>query len=336
MKIAKNNFFVLIQDIKKLIRNARYNAVTAVNAEMLKAYYEIGRKIVEDEQKGESRAEYGKKLLEEISSELTKEFGRGYSVTSLRNMRLFYITYKNRIRQSLTDELYKLTWTHYCELIKIDEDTKRNYFEKYAAAENLSVRDLKRQIYSLHYERLHLSKDKEALMEYERKGNTPNKPEEVIKDPYILEFLDLEEKHTCTEKELETQILDDLQKFLLELGQGFSFVARQKRFTIDNDHFYIDLLFYNIYLRCYVVVELKTTKFKHEDAGQMNFYLNYVRRELNKKGDNEPIGIVLCTDKNKVQIEYAISGISNKMFVSKYKLYLPTKEELEREVKRLL
>jgi predicted nuclease of restriction endonuclease-like (RecB) superfamily len=336
MKITENNFFILVQDIKKLIRNARYNAVTAVNAEMLKAYYEIGKRIVEDEQKGENRAEYGKKLLDEISSELTKEFGRGYSATSLRNMRSFYITYKNRIHQSLTDELYKLTWTHYCELIKIEDEPKRRYFEKYAIAENLSVRDLKRQIYSLHYERLHLSKDKGALIEYERKSNQPDKPEELIKDPYVLEFLNLEENHIYAEKELETQILDDLQKFLLELGQGFSFVARQKRFTIDNDHFYIDLLFYNIYLKCYVVIELKTAKFRHEDAGQMNFYLNYVKKELNKKGDNEPIGIVLCTDKNKVQVEYAISGISNKMFVSKYKLYLPTKEELEREVRRLL
>ena len=336
MKIAKNSFFILVQDIKKLIRKARYNALSAVNAEMLKAYYEIGRRIVEDEQKGDIRAEYGKKVLESLSIELNKEFGRGYSVTALKNMRLFYRIYKDKIGQSVTDDFFKLTWTHYCELIKIEDNIKRNYFEKYAVAENLSVRDLKRQIYSLHYERLHLSKDKEALIEYERKGNLPNKPEEIIKDPYILEFLNLEEKHIYAEKELETRILDDLQKFLLELGQSFCFVARQKRFSIDNDHFYIDLLFYNIYLKCYVVIELKTAKFKHEDAGQMNFYLNYVRNELNKKGDNEPIGIVLCTDKNKVQVEYAISGISNKLFVSKYKLYLPTKEELEQEIRRLL
>ncbi len=336
MKPAKNNFFILLQDIKKLIRNARYNAVTAVNAEMLKAYYEIGKRIVEDEQKGETRAEYGKKVLEYLSAELNKEFGRGYGITALKNMRLFYRIYKDKIGQSLTDELYKLTWTHYCELIKIEDETKRNYFEKYAITENLSVRDMKRQIYSLHYERLLMSKDKKALIEYERKGNIPNKPEQIIKDPYTLEFLTLEEKHTYTERELETRILDDLQKFLLELGQGFSFVARQKRFTIDNDHFYIDLLFYNIYLKCYVIIELKTAKFKHEDAGQMNFYLNYTRKKLNKEGDNEPIGIILCTDKNRVQVEYATSGISNNMFVSKYKLYLPTKEELEREVRGML
>jgi len=331
MKIAENSFFILVQDIKKLIRNARYNALNAVNSEMLKAYYEIGRMIVEDEQKGETRAEYGGKVLESLSMELNKEFGRGFDASNLRRMRRFYLTY-----QKWETVSPKLTWSHYCELIKIDDESKRNYFRDYAIAETLSVRDLKRQIYSLHYERLHLSKDKEALIAYERKGNLPDKPEEIIKDPYVLEFLNLEEKHIYAEKELETKILDDLQKFLLELGQGFSFVARQKRFTIDNDHFYIDLLFYNIYLKCYVVIELKTAKFRHEDAGQMNFYLNYVRKELNKEGDNEPIGIVLCTDKNKVQVEYAISGISNKMFVSKYKLYLPTKEELEQEVRKLL
>ena len=331
MKIAENNFFILVQDIKKLIRNARYNALNAVNAEMLKAYYEIGRRIVEDEQKGETRAEYGEKVLESLSMELNKEFRRGFDASNLRRMRRFYLIY-----QKWETVSPKLTWSHYCELIKIDDESKRNYFLKYAIAENLSVRDLKRQIYSLHYERLCMSKDKEALIEYERKGNLPNKPEEIVKDPYVLEFLNLEENHIYAERELETRILNDLQKFLLELGQGFSFVARQKRFTIDNDHFYIDLLFYNIYMKCYVVIELKTAKFRHEDAGQMNFYLNYVKKELNKNGDGEPIGIVLCTDKNKVQIEYAISGISNKMFVSKYKLYLPTKEELEQEVRRLL
>src|SRR3989338_5727632 len=227
----------LIQDIKNLIKRARHNAFTAVNEEMLKAYFEIGRKIVEEEQKGKRRAEYGEKLLETISAELIKEFGKGYSVTALKNMRKFYSIYKNQISQSLTDEFYKLTWTHYCELIKIEDEAKREYFEKYAIAENLSVRDLKRQVYSLHYERLLMSKDKKALIEYERKGSIPDKSEELIKDPYVLEFLNLEEKSIYSEKEIEGRILDDLQKFLLELGQGFSFVARQKRFTIDNDHF---------------------------------------------------------------------------------------------------
>src|SRR3989338_3129799 len=335
-KLVMGDYSSTLKEIKNIIKKARYAAFTAINSEMLKAYFEIGRKIVEEEQKGKKRAGYGENLLENLSVELIKEFGRGFSVTALKNMRLFYSIYKGKISQSLTDEFYKLTWTHYCELIKIQDETKRRYFEKYAIHENLSVRELKRQIYSLHYERLLLSKDKKALLEYEKKGNIPAESEELIKDPYVLEFLNLEEKNVYSEKELETKILDNLQKFLLELGQGFSFVARQKRFTIDNDHFYIDLLFYNIYLKCYVVIELKTAKFSHHDAGQMNFYLNYVKKELNKEGDNEPVGIILCTEKDWVQAEFALSGIGNKMFVSKYKLYLPTKEELEREVKRLL
>lgn len=336
----------LLNDIKGIISKARYNSLYAINREMLRAYLEIGRKIVEEEQRGKKRAGYGKKLLELISIELTKEFGKGFSADNLERMRKFYLVYKNRISETLLRKLktqdtvadfpLKLTWSHYCELTKINNETKRLYFEKYAAQEGLSVRDLKRQIYSLHYERLLMSKKKKALIGHETKKLVPQEAEDVIKDPYILEFLDLDEKHEYTEKELETKILNDLQKFLLELGQGFSFIARQRRFTIDNDHFYIDLLFYNIYLRCYVVIELKVGKFKHEDAGQMNFYLNYVKKELNKAGDNDPVGIILCTEKDKVQVEFALAGITNKLFISKYKIYLPSKKELEEEVRRLL
>ena len=336
LKMLKNGFPTILKEIKAIVSKARYNAFRTVNAEMLNAYYDIGKKIVEEEQNGEKRAEYGEKLIEKLSSELIKEFGKGFSTTALKNMRIFYTIYKDRIGQSVTDEFFRLSWTHYCELIKIEEETKRRYFEKYAITENLSVRDLKRQMYSLHYERLLMSKDKKALINYEKKGNIPSKTEELIKDPYVLEFLDLDERRTYTEREIETKILDDLQNFLLELGQGFSFVARQKRFTIDNDHFYIDLLFYNIHLKCYVVIELKTAKFKHEDAGQINFYLNYVKKKMNKKEDNEPVGIILCTQKNKVRVEFALAGLSNKLFVSKYKLYLPTKEKLKEEIRRLL
>lgn len=320
-----------VRDIKDLIKTARHNVIYAVNSEMVRTYYEIGRRIVEEEQKGASRAGYGTRLLENLSKELFKEFGKGFDGSNLSRMRSFYLTYP-----ILGTVSQKLTWSHYCELIKIEDDTKRRYFEKYAINDGLSVRDLKRQICSLHYERLLLSKDKTALLEYEKKGNLPAKSDEVVKDPYILEFLGLDEKAEYTEKELETRVLNYLQKFLLELGQGFTFVARQKRFTIDDDHFYIDLLFYNIYLRCYVVIDLKTVKFKHEDVGQMNFYLNYVKKELNSNGDADPIGIILCTEKEKVQVEFATTGISNKIFVSKYRLYLPSKEELENKIKRLL
>ena len=274
--LGNHSFAGLIKEIKRIVSRARYNAFTAVNTEMLKAYFEIGRKIVEEEQGGSKRAGYGEKLLDSISSELTKEFGKGFSVTSLKNMRLFYNVYKEKISQSPTDEFYKLTWTHYCELIKIDDELKRRYFEKYAISENLSIRDLKRQMYSLHYERLLLSRNKKELIKSENKNNLPASPESLIKDPYVLEFLNLEENYKYNEKEIETKILNNLQKFLLELGQGFSFVGRQKRITIDNDHFYMDLLFYNIYLKCYIIIDLKIGKFRHEYAGQMNFYLNYV------------------------------------------------------------
>jgi len=331
-----HSFPVILNEIKIIVKKARYASYMAVNSEMLKAYFEIGRRIVEEEQKGQKRAGYGEKLLKRLSKELNKEFGKGFSNTALKNIRRFYKLYQNQIGQSATDQFFKLSWTHYCELIKIEDETKRKYFEKYAANENLSVKDLKRQMYSLHYERLLMSKDKKALIEHEKKENIPNKPEELIKDPYILEFLDLEEKSEYSEQELERKVLDNLQKFLLELGHGFSFVSRQKRITLDNDHFYIDLLFYNIYLKCYLVIELKTGKFKHEYAGQMNFYLNYVKKRINKDDDNEPMGIILCTEKDKVQAEFATTGITNKLFVSKYKLYIPSKEELEKEVKRLL
>ena len=335
MKKLTKNIAELLKEIKGIISSARYNSIKAVNTEMLKAYFEIGRRIVEEEQKGKQRAEYGKKLLETISKELTREFGKGFRLTAIKNMRLFYNSYKDEIRQSVTDEL-GLTWTHYCELIKIKDKNKRKYFEKYAQQENLNVKNLKRQIYSLHYERLLMSKNKKSLIKKESLKLVPQKANDIIKDPYVLEFLGLEEKKEYTEKKLESKILNDLQKFLLELGQGFSFVARQKRVTKDNDHFYIDLLFYNIYLKCYVIIELKVGKFKHEHIGQMNFYLNYVKNELNTKKDNEPVGIILCTEKDNVQVKYALAGLSNKLFVSKYKLYLPSKEELEREVKRLL
>jgi predicted nuclease of restriction endonuclease-like (RecB) superfamily len=325
----------LIKDLKQIIAGARRSAIIAVNSEMLKAYYEIGRRLVEQEQKGKKRAKYGEKLTAIISEELMRTFGRGYSVTALKNMRKFYIIYRRQIGQSVTDQ-FKLSWTHYCELIKIEDETKRRYFERYAVLENLSVRDLKRQIYSLHYERLLISKDRKAFLDYEKKGNIPSKSEEIIKDPYVLDFLGLDENKQHQEKDVESKILDKLQKFLLELGQGFSFVARQKRFTIDNEQFYMDLLLYNIYLKCYFVVELKSGNFRHEDVGQLNFYLNYVKHELNQEGDNDPIGMILCTDKDAIRIKYAVEGISNKLFVSKYKLYLPKKELLEREIGKIL
>lgn len=319
MASINNSLLKLVRNISDIIKSTRYNAFRLVNTEMLKAYFSIGKLIIEEEQNGNKRANYGEKLIDSISLELTKEFNKGFDVSNIRRIRRFYLTY-----QKWETVSPKLTWSHYSELIKIKDATKRKYFEEYAITENLSVRDLKRQIYSLHYERLLLGNNQHNLK------NSKNKIEHFIKDPYVLDFLDITENYEFNELELETRILNKLQKFLLELGKGFCFVSRQKRFNIDNDNFYIDLLFYNIYLKRYVVIEIKTDKFKHEYIGQLNFYLNYVKNELNKNDDKDPIGILLCTEKDNLQVKYALLGITNKLFVSKYKLYLPTKEELEK------
>lgn len=318
--LTKNEkVFKLIKDISEIIKSTRYNTFRLVNIEMLKSYFLIGKLIVEEEQNGKKRADYGKKLINSISLELTKKFNRGFDVSNIRRIRRFYLIY-----QKWETVSPKLTWSHYSELIKIKDSVKRKYFEESAVNESLSVRDLKRQIYSLHYERLIINNTSVKF-----KSNK-NKIENFIKDPYILDFLDINENPEFNELNLETQILNKLQKFLLELGKGFCFVSRQKRISIDNDNFYIDLLFYNIYLKRYIVIEIKTDKFKHEYIGQLNFYLNYVKTELNKKEDKDPIGILLCTEKDNLQVKYALGGIKNKLFVSKYQLYLPTKEELKK------
>lgn len=317
----------LIIEIKTLINQTKSSLLKTINSEMVKLYFEIGKRIIENEQGGKLRAEYGKELLKHISQELTEEFGKGFSVSNLKQMRQFYTVYQKR--QTLSGE-FNLPWSHYCELIKIEDETKRLFYERYAIEEGLSVRDLKRQIQSLFYERLHLSIEKKSLIIHERDKFIPESMEETLKDPYILEFLGLEERYEYNESDLEQAIMDNLQKFLLELGQGFSFMARQKRFTLDNDHFYIDLLFYNIYLKAYVVIELKTTKFKHEYSGQINFYLNYVKDQLNKEDDREPIGIILCTEKCNTQVQYSLIGIDKQIFPTKYKVSLPTQKDLQK------
>ncbi len=327
----KKRYDTLLDAISTLLTEGRLKAAYAINTVLVRTYWEIGKRIVEYEQDGKEKAVYGSRLLANLSHDLTSRYGRGFSLRNVQDMRRFYTLYKNW--QTVSAEL---SWSHYVELIKLDDPVKRSYFLRYAAQEHLSIRDFKRQLYSFHYERLLMSKNKKALLQHEGNSAVPANSEEIIKDPYVLEFLRLKEENEYTEKEVESRILDNLQRFLLELGQGFTFVARQKRITIDNDHFYIDLLFYNIYLRCYVVIELKVGRFRAEDAGQLNFYLNYVREELNKEGDAPPIGIVLCTEKDTVHVRYALSGITNKLFVSKYKVYLPSQEELEQEVRRLL
>lgn len=321
----------LVDSIGNTIEGARRRAIQAVNDELLKANWEIGRYIVEYEQHGNEKAEYGSSLLTNLSRDLKSKFGKGFSKSNIYLMRLFYL--KFQIFQSVTG---KLSWTHYAELLGISDDHARGFYEKQAGNEDWSVRELKRQINSSLFERLALSQDKNGIMKLSEKGHIISEPKDIIKDPYVLEFLKIPEEYRMTESKLEQKIIDNLQTFLLELGKGFSFVGRQYRITLDNEHFYVDLVFYHRILKCFVLIDLKTKHVKHQDIGQMNMYLNYFKSEENTVGDNPPIGIVLGADKNDILVEYAIGGISNKIFVSKYQLYLPDRKVLEQKVKEIL
>lgn len=321
----------LVDSIGFTIESARQRAVQAVNNELLKANWEIGKYIVEYEQHGNEKAEYGSSLLTNLSRDLKSRFGKGFSKSNIYLMRQFYL--KHQIFQSLTG---KLTWTHYCELLGVSDDNARGFYEKQAVNDNWSVRELKRQIRSSLFERLALSQDKSGVLKLSKKGLIISEPKDIVKDPYILEFLRIPEEYRMTESKMEQKIIDNLQIFLLELGKGFSFVGRQYRITLDNDHYYVDLVFYHRILKCFVLIDLKTKHVKHQDIGQMNMYLNYFKSEENTEGDNPPIGIVLGADKNDILVEYAIGGISNTIFVSKYQIYLPDRKLLEQKVKEIM
>lgn len=321
----------LVDSIGITIESARQRAIQAVNNELLKANWEIGKYIIEYEQHGNEKAEYGSSLLTNLSKDLKSRFGKGFSKSNIYLMRQFYLKYQ--IFQSLTG---KLTWTHYAELLGVSDDFARGFYEKQAVNDNWSVRELKRQISSSLFERLALSEDKRGILKLSEKGQIVSEPKDIVKDPYVLEFLQIPEEYRMTESKLEHKIIDNLQSFLLELGKGFSFVGRQYRITLDNDHYYIDLVFYHRILKCFVLIDLKTKHVKHQDIGQMNMYLNYFKSEENTEGDNPPIGIVLGADKNDILVEYAIGGISNNIFVSKYQLYLPDRKILEQKVKELM
>ena len=294
---------------------------------MVRAYFEIGREIVEEEQKGKDRAEYGKAIIKNLSNELTKQHGRGFGARNLELMRQFFLTYQNS--QTLSAQL---SWSHYCLLIRIEEDSKRSFFEIECANNNWSVRELERQINSLLFERLALSKDKDAVIDMAQKGQEYNTYQDIVKDPYVLEFLNLKQNEKLYESKLESALIEHLQEFLLELGKGFSFVARQKRLSMDGEHFYIDLVFYNYILKCFVLIDLKTGKLTHQDIGQMQMYVNYYSRELINEGDSKPIGIVLCAEKSNAVVKYTLPEDNQQIFTSKYKLYLPTEQELEAEL----
>ena len=324
----------ILQEIKTILDTARNNVARQVNNELLNTYWNIGRIICEYEQSDSARADYGKQTLRALSKELTKEFGKGFSVSNIQFMRRFYQTYQ--IQQTAS---VKLSWSHYCELLSISDTDKRNFYEKEAVNSNWSVRELKRQIESSLFERLLLSRgdaNKEQVLALALKGNEISTPADIIRDPYVFEFLGLPEDKPFMESDLERALVQQIKKFLLELGRGFMFVGTQQRVTFSNHHYYVDMVFYNKILRSYVLIELKTTKLMPEAVGQLNMYLNYYANEVNDEDDNPPIGIILCTDKGNFDVQYALGGLSNQIFASKYVLYMPDKEQLIRQVEAVL
>lgn len=324
----------MILEIRELMENARKNIAQQVNTRLLTTYWNIGRIIVEYEQKNQIRADYGKQTLKELSKELTQEFGKGFSWSNLQNMRAFYLAYEKC--QTVSG---KLSWSHYCELLSISDDNKRSFYEKESINSGWSVRELKRQLDSSLYERLLLSNgdvNKEKLLSLAQKGIEISQPADIIRDSYLFEFLGVPENKPMLESDLEKALVAQIEKFLLELGRGFMFVGTQQRVTLNNTRYYVDMVFYNKILRAYVLIELKTKKLTPEAAGQLNMYLNYYAAEVNDPDDNPPIGIILCTDKDSIAAEYALGGLSNNIFASRYVLYMPDKEQLIAQVEAVL
>ena len=324
----------IVNEIKEVLEKARSNVAITVNRELLVSYWKIGEIIVRYEQNEQIRAAYGTKTLKQLARELSKEFGKGFSVSNLQFMRRFYNEYS--IQQTAS---VKLSWSHYCELLSISDSNKRAFYEKEAINSNWSVRELKRQISTSLYERVLLSKgemNKQEVLNLASKGIEMTQPSDIIKDPYVFEFLGIPEDKPMQESDLQRALVNQIEKFLLELGRGFMFVGVQQRITINNTHYYADMVFYNKPLKAYVIVELKTTKLLPEAVGQLNMYLNYYENEVNDEDDNKPIGIILCTDKDSVAAEYALGGLSNNIFASKYTYYIPDKERLIAEVEKVI
>ena len=329
MKIVKANLTEqFISDIRTIILSARESAIRSVDTVRVQMYWKLGERIFIEEQKGQDRAEYGAYLLQNVALEIEKEFGSGFSVRQLERARQFYRTYP--IATALRTQL---NWYQYRLLIQIDDNDKREYYELEAANNNWTGRELERQINSGLYERLLLSNDKKAVLEIARKERIPESPTEIIKDPMVLEFLGLRPEATYYEKDLERALITNLQAFLLELGNGFSFVARQKRIQLEDDEFFADLVFYNRLLRCFVVIELKTHKITHEDIGQLQMYVNYYDRNEKAPDENPTIGILLCADKNDTLVKYTLPENNNTIMASKYQLYLPTEKQLAEQLK---
>lgn len=319
----KTNSF--LEQVKSLLFEAQQRVVHSVNSIMVQTYFELGKQIVEHEQEGKNYANYGEYLLEALSENLTKEFGKGYSKRNLELIRKFYLTYK--IAKSPISQ--SISWTHYLHLMRIQNEDERVFYENEIVSNNWSVRELNRQISTSLYERLLLSKNKRDILKLSQEGQIIEKPKDIIKDPYILEFLNLPENHSYNESELEQALVDKLEHFLLELGKGFTFVGRQVRFTFDEEHYRIDLVFYNRLLKCFVLIDLKIGKLKHQDIGQMQMYVNYYDRFVKLEDENKTIGIILCKDKKDTLVEITLPENNEQIFASKYELILPSKKELK-------
>ncbi|MDE7094960.1 MAG: PDDEXK nuclease domain-containing protein, partial [Anaeroplasmataceae bacterium] len=312
--------------IKKILSSARAKVYSTANFTMVEAYWEIGKSIVE-KQGGNTTAEYGAKLIEELSKQMTKDFGKGFTVANLKNMRQFYLAFP--IRYALRSQL---SWTHYRMIMRVEDEKARKFYVDECIKANWSTRQLERQINTFSYQRLLASHGNYNVVEDTTKREAARTPEDIIRDPYVLEFLGLEQNASFYESDLEQALMDHLQKFLLELGRGFSFVGRQYRISFDTQHFYIDLVFYNYILKCFVLIDLKTSKLTHQDIGQMQMYVNYFTREMMNEGDNPPIGILLCADKNDSVVRYTLSEYNKQIFTSKYRTYLPSEEEFQKEI----
>ncbi len=325
----------LFNQIEKVIVSNKTKMAYQINDTLVTTYFNIGKIIVENEQNGNIRAEYGKEVLLKLSKKLTNKYGTGFSRSGLQNMRLFYIKYKNC--QPLAG---KLSWSHYCYLIYIDDDVERSFYEQECINSKWSKRELKRQIDSSLFQRLLLSDgntNKKKVYELSKKGQTISTPNDILKEPYVFEFLGIKEEKPILESNLEENLIKHLSSFLMELGKGFMYVGNQMRITLDNNtHYYVDLVFYNKILRSYVLIDLKMTDMKPEYVGQMNMYINYYNKEIRDEFDNETIGIILCKGKKEVTMEYALGGLSNRLFTSTYTYYIPDKEQLINEVEKIL
>jgi len=322
----------LYSNIKHIIEEGKNNAYRAVNFAMVQTYWHIGKLIIENEQSGKQRAEYGKELIGKLAEKLSAEYGKGFNSSNLWYMRQFYSTFEKL--HALRGEL---SWTHYRLLLKVEREDARAFYMQEAIECNWSTRTLERQVNSLYFERMIMTKQKEGkkLVKAEAEGKKEMmQAKDIIKDPYVLDFLDLQSNAKFYEQELEQAIIDKLQDFLLELGKGFSFVARQQRVSLEGDHFFIDLVFYNYILKCFLLIDLKTGKLTHQDVGQMDMYVRIFEDTIRQENDNPTIGLILCAEKNKTVAKYSLLSDSKQIFASKYKTYLPTEKELKEEIAR--